>query len=739
MKETLLDKLMSRKGLYAAFWGVAIVMVVSLIGISASLVKEVPPIPEKVVSESGAVLYTGEQVVEGKALFQQFDLQDYGTMLGMGAYLGPEFAGEFFHRRAVFLNDAYAAKNYNGKKFEELSAPQQAYVKAEVKSDFNNTSLTESGVTYTKDSADAYEANVDYLVDFLVNGNPEMAWRGGIIRPDEATLIAAFIDWGQLVASSKRPGTDRTWSNNWPAEPLVDQDLQWSSIFWSLMQLLALWTFTILVMYLAYEYLIKNDDGEKEVPLKLTSLFPSQEKLAKYLPIVALFFLLQVILGGYLAHIYTEPAKNFIISQEILPFNVMRALHVNLAILWVAIGWLVGGMFIAPLVSGKDMRFPGLVNVLWAALLIVGGGGLIGIYLGANGYMREVWFWLGNEGREYLNLGRVWDIGLVVGLVLWFFMVFTTIRKAKTNNIMVGTIIWAAFGVATLYMAGMAPIHKIIPNYTVDDYYRWWVVHLWVELTFELFAAGVLAYLAVILGLVSRKTAEKVLLFELFLVALSGVLGVGHHYWWQGLDEYWIMIGSVFSALEPIPLVILMIEAWKQYKKIKGEHLEFTFTVPFMWLTGSAFLNWFGAGFLGMVANLPVVNYYSHGTYLIMPHGHVALLGAFGYISIGFIYMVARSRAVVKGLAWDDKISKWAFALITIGVVLFAIPTLVIGMHQTQTAFELGYYAARSRETIEQVIFWLWFRILPDGLMILGAALLFWDILKKTYLSKKSA
>jgi len=738
MDQSWLDKLMSKKGLYTVFWVTAIVMVVALIGFTSLLVKEVPPIPQKVVSSSGSILYTYDDVVAGKGYFQEFDLMDYGTMLGMGAYLGPDFTEETMHRRIMALYDAYANEEF-GVSTAELTDVQRGKIKEMVKADLNKTVLNKGTVAYSYESSDAYEETAQYWINFLVNGDKKLAWPGGVIKTEEARKIAAFFDWGQLVASSKREGTNRTWSNNWPSEPLIDQNVGWSSVFWSLIEVLLLWTMTILIIYLMYEYFVKkNKDDVLEEPLVLNSLFPSQKKLYKYLPIVALFFLLQVILGGYIAHIYTEPAKNFILSQSILPFNVMRALHINIAIVWVAVGWLVGGMFIAPLVAKQDLRFPWLVDVLWLALVIVAAGGIFGIYAGATGHLRDVWFWLGNEGREYLNLGRVWDIGLVVGLVLWFLMVFSTIRKAKENNVMVGTIIWSAFGIATLYMAGMAPVQKIMPNFTVDDYYRWWVVHLWVELTFELFAAGALAYLAVLLGLVPRKTAEKIMLFELALIMVSGILGVGHHYWWQGLDEYWVAIGGAFSAMEPVPLVILMIEAWKQYKDTKLKGKEFAFTVPFMWLTGSAFLNWYGAGFLGMVANLPIVNYYSHGTYLIMPHGHVALLGAFGYISIAFIYIVARSKTVAEGRVWNDKYSKIGFWLVTGGIVLFSIPTLIIGFHQTETAYKLGYHAARARETVEAVKGWMWFRILPDSMIIFGAATIFVDIVKKTFLSKKA-
>jgi nitric oxide reductase subunit B len=737
MPASMMERVMSRKGLYWGFWILGIFMVTVLIYFTANLSKEVPPLPQVVKSQSGKTLYTYDDITLGKGNFQQFGLMNYGTLLGMGAYLGPDFTTEFMHKRVLFLYDYYGQEHF-GKKMDSLSEPEKSFVKSLVIKDIRSTKMSDGAVVYSDASAKAYEANQEYMVDFLVNGNHDWAWRGGIIRPDEARLITAFFDWSQMVATSIRPGTDRTWSNNWPNEPLIDQDLTWEVHKVTLWEWLLLWPATILVMYLVYEYLVKEKKGSTEKlaePLKISSLFPSQEKLLKYVPIVALFSMLQLILGGYLAHIYANPADNFLIPQEWLPFNVVRQLHLNLAIIWVAVGWLVGGLLIAPLVAGKDLRFPKLVDVLWVALLVVGGGGLIGIYLGSTGNLRDVWFWFGSEGREYLELGRVWDIGLLVGLVLWFGMVYSTVRRAK-NDILVGTIIWSAFGIATLYIAGMMPLHNIIPNFTVDDYYRWWVVHLWVELTFELFAAGVLAYLAVALGLVKRSVAEKIMLFEILLVIATGTLGVGHHYWWQGADEYWIAIGGIFSALEPLPLVILMLEALKQHYDIKNQGKTFVWGVPFLWLAGSAFLNWFGAGWLGMVINTPTIGYYSHGTYLIMPHAHIAMLGAFGYISYAFIYMTARANALAKNLEWNETLSKWGFWLLTIGVLLYALPTIIIGFHQSQVAFEYGYYVARLRETLEPMIGWMWVRIIPDSLMIIGGSVAFYDLVQKIYFAK---
>jgi len=738
MKQSLLDKFMSRKGLYTSFWIIALIMVTMLIYYTANLQKEVPPIPKEVKSVSGEVLYTYDDVLAGKGYFQQFDLMDWGTMLGMGAYMGPDFSTDFMHYRAEFLYDFYAKEIYS-KPNKELTVVERGAVKERVKQDFRQqTKLLESTTVYTDASAAAYKSNVAYITKLLVEGDPERAFRGGIIRPDEAVKIAAFIDWAQLVASSYRPGTERTWSNNWPPEPMIDQDLTFLSHKISLWEFLILWTLTIVVVFLAYEYLFKKEENEKlEEPLKITSLFRSQKKLLKYIPIVGALFLVQLILGGYLAHLYTEPTKDFILSQSLIPFNVLRSMHTQLAILWVAVGWLVGGLLIAPWVANRDHKYPWLVDVLWLSLLVVAVGSMIGLYMGATGQMRETWFWLGNEGRELINLGRLWDIGLVIGLVFWFLLIISLIRKAATNNPIVSTIIWSAFAIATLYIAGMMPIHKIMPNFTVDDYYRWWVIHLWVELTFELFAAGVIAFFTVSLGLITHKTAVRVMFFELFLISLSGTLGVGHHLWWQGLDEYWIAIGGIFSALEPLPLALMIIEAWKNKRERIHSGENFDFSVPFMWIAGSAVLNWIGAGFFGMVINTPTISYYSHGTYLIMPHGHVALLGAFGYISIAFLYMTSRANALAGNLLWDDKLSKIGFWSLTAGALLFAIPTYIIGMHQTETAMEMGYFYTRTREAVESMKGWMWARTVPDALMIIGGLVIFYDLVQKTYFAKK--
>jgi len=723
-------------------------------------IKNVPPIPKEV--RGTKTLYTYDDIVQGKAYFQKYVLMDHGTLLGNGAYMGPDYTAWILHEKIINLQNIYAQEKF-GKNYSELSDEEKQTVDYLVMIDVRQKSTLKDGITkITPEHEQAWLKTKEKLVEFLVKGNPNYAFVGSIIKPEEAEKIAAFIDWSTLVAVTPRPegklksevstikslgssssiienlNMHPTYTNNWPPEPAIGLDTNYSSLFWSLVAFMACWTLTILVMWVFYDYFLKFDD-DKAPSLQITYLTPMQKKVLKFVPIVPLFFVLQTLFGGYLAHLFAEPTHNWIVPQSLLPFNVAREFHLNLAVLWIAIGWLAGGLFVAPLATkGKDFKYPIAVDILWVALLIVGGGGLIGLWLGALGKLPDsLWFWLGSEGREYIELGRIWDIGLVIGLVLWFSIVFFTIRKAEKITPPLQLMIWSAFAIAVLYMAGMAPLHKIMPNFTIDDYFRWWVVHLWVENTFELFAAGTLAFITVSLGLVSARFATIMMFFEAFLIVAAGTIGTGHHYFWMGENEYWLAWGGVLSSLEPLPLVILMIEATKEYLHIKKLGQNFPFRMTFLWLAGSAFLNWLGAGFYGMLINLPIVNYYEHGTYFGMAHGHVALLGAFGYISIAFLYFIARANAIAKGLHWDEKVSNFAFWLTTGGIFIFAIPVLVIGEKQMEWAFNYGYWAARTREVLEGLDFWLWVRLLPDMMIVAGAVLILIDLIYKLYLSKR--
>jgi len=784
---------MTTKWLAWTFWTIVVVMVTALVFYTANLGKETPPIPQQVVSEKWEVLYTWDDIAQWKAYFQQYDLTDWGSMMGMWAYLGPDFSTDFFHNRATVLYDLYWNLNFWKFLLREdaelehlwikksdianitfLNDIEKGAVKEMVKADFKNTILNEEKTIYSEASAIAYKSNVVYLTKMLLEGDPTRGYPGWIIKDWVAThwktwekiaevtaekkvaQIAAFVDWSQLVISSPRVNKetwekmDRTWSNNWPNEPLIDQDIAWVNHVVSLWEFLLLWPLSILVVFLGFKYFFTPEDKKDlQKPLKITKMFQSQKNLLWWVPVIALLIVVQMTMWGYLAHIYADPSLNFLdthwllpwldnlLSQQNLPFNAMRSIHTQLAILWIAAGWLVWWMMIAPWVAWKDHKYPWLVHILYWAILVLVIWSVTGLYMGAMWMLPESWFWLGNEWRELINLWRAWDTVLVIWLVFWFLLIVSLLKKASVKNPFAAVIVWSAFAIAGLYVAWMIPFQKIMPNFTVDDFYRWWVIHLWVELTFELFAVWVITFFTVALGLVSTRSAVKLMLFELLLVMFSWTLWVGHHYWWQGLDQHWIAIGWIFSAMEPLPLVLLIVEAWNNYREKTFWDKWFEFGTVFMWISGSAVLNFIWAWFLWMVINTPTINYYTHGTYLIMPHGHVALLGAFGYIAIAFLYLVVRSNSLANNYVWKTKLANTGFWLLTIWVLLFAVPTIMIGFHQGWVAYDQWYFFTRLHETLEPMKTWMWFRILPDTMMILGWVAIFWDLTSKILFSKK--
>jgi len=734
-------ELKERKRWWLLVWGTAITVVLIFLAFTVYQIKSVPPIPQQVqVQGTNNTLYTKDDIIKGKEYFQEFVLMDNGTILGNGAYTGPDYTAWMLHLLVQSLENIYANEKYHAP-YAALTKEQKVDVDYLVKRDLREMSTLKSPVTtVTPEYTKAFEQAKDIIVNFIVNGNPRYAWLGHIVPKDKAEKIVDFVNWTTLAATTNRPGSNITYTNNWPPEPKIGLGLTFDDIWTSLIAFMGTWVASIVVIFIFYEYFEKLENAAKPVAaLDIAPLTNMQKKVLKYVPIVPVFFFLQCVFGGYLAHLYADPTHNWLIPQSLLPFNVARQFHLNLAVLWIAIGWLAGGLFIAPLASGrKDFKLPILVDILWLALVVVGVGGLIGIYLGTEGYLQndKLWFWLGSQGREYLELGRIWATGVLIGLVIWFVIVLFTIRQAKKITPSLNVMMWSAFAIAGLYIAALLPFTHIIHNYTIDDYFRWWVVHLWVENTFELFAAGTLAFITVELGLVNQRFANAVMFFEMFLIIGAGTIGTGHHYYWMGEDNFWIMWGSILSSLEPVPLVMLMVEAYREYRHIQNKD-KFHFNMTFYWLGMSAFLNWFGAGFYGMFINEPAVNYFTHGTYFVMAHSHVALLGAFGYIAIAFIYFILEYRAAAEGFVWDMKLSKLAFWLITIGICLYTIPTMVIGFHQFKESFDVGYWYARTRSVLEPVHFWMWIRILPDSMVLGGAFLLMVDILYKLFMPIK--
>ncbi len=447
-----------------------------------------------------------------------------------------------------------------------------------------------------------------------------------------------------------------------------------------------------------------------------------------------------------MAHLYYDRTSFYGWDiNVILPFNFLRDVHLQCPIIWIGLSWIGAALFLAPAIAGgREARGQGfLVDLLFWVTLAIVVGALLGDWLGIMGYIDRGWFWIGNQGLSYIQLGRVWQMGFFIGLLLWSGLVFRALwptaamlwqatRQFWTGRIRLEHLIWAStINVAILYIFGMVPPFGVGASFTITDFWRWWVVHLWVEQSFEFFAASMSAYLLMAVGLVSRKLAERAVYFELILIFLGGVIGTGHHLYWAGGPSMWVPMGSMFSFIEVLPLVLLIIEAIQQYQLIRSQR-SFHYSLAYTYVIGAAFWNFVGAGvFGGGTLNAPLVNYYEHGTFLTLNHAHTALFGAFGLLAIGLVYFCLRYVAAER-YAYNDRLGLWAFWLYNGGLVLWiALNFFPIGWSQLDAVFEHGLAYARSAEFYNTTLLWQWLRLPGDVLFAIGALLMAWDFIIK--------
>ncbi len=707
----------------------------------------VPPQPEKFIAEYGEVLITGEDIVAGKGGFQKAGLMDYGSLYGMGSYFGIDFTAEYLKQLGQKTSENIALSRY-GQSFSMISEDDQESAKREMRKMLKGIDLTKSEVILPTPVADAIKTIRQDIVTFLLTEDPEKGWYGAkALNNETAGLTANFLIYSSITTVAMRPDGSASWTQNWPHEPLVGNVPTTSAFNWTWIS----YTFTFLlfgaVIFIYEHWLNHRDTSPREYKMiDFRPLTRSQRKIGKYFIVVSAVFLVQLLAGVLMAHYYSERTSFYGFNiGDYLPFNFLKSLHTQSAIVWIGLSWIGAALFLAPVMSKREAKGQGfLVDLLFWVTLFVVAGGLIGNYLGNINVIDKNWFWFGNQGLEYINLGRFWQIGFFIGLVTWSILVFRAlwpdrtlalkaIKEFFTGNIYLEHLLWAAtLNIAILYAAGMVPLTGIASSFSITDFWRWWVVHLWVEQSFEFFTVAVSAYLLMETGLVSRTLAERAVYFELILIFLGGVLGTGHHLYWVGAGPMWIPIGSMFSFIEILPLVLLIIESIQQYRLIQGTGGTFKYNLAYLFIIGAAFWNFVGAGvFGGGLINAPLVNYYEHGTFLTLNHAHLALFGAFGLLALGLIYYCLRYAAGDR-YEFTEKTGYWAFWLYNIGLLLWMVlHFLPVGFPQLAAVYEHGYAFARSMEFYNTTVIWQWLRVPGDVLFGVAALLMVWDFIKK--------
>ncbi|USQ15388.1 cbb3-type cytochrome c oxidase subunit I (plasmid) [Legionella lytica] len=705
-----------------------------------------PPLPQQFQSPTGQVVMTADDIVAGKAGFQRADLMDYGSLYGMGSSFGEDYTAKYLVRLGRIVEDKMAQKQFT-KPFANLSEGDQYVVRKAMQRDLQQTNLSQPTSILSQPVTDAILQLRNEIAQSLLTHNPEIGWTMAYSLDSQSALQTAdFLIYSSLTTIAHRPGKNSSYTNNWPYEPTMGNTPTTHTFYWTWISFCFVFLGFGAVLYIYHRYLSSPDHALRTpIFMNFSPLTPSQRKTGQYFLVVAAVFLLQIGVGAILAHYYTERTGFYGIRiNDYLPFNFLRDVHIQTPIVWIALSWISGAIFLSPIISKKEAKHQGfLVDLLfWVTLLIVGGA-IVGNYIGIMGYVNQSWFWIGNQGLSYLQLGRLWQIAFCVGLFLWSFIVFrgmwptwnelkTATRQFWTGKIRLEHLFWAStLNVAVLYCFGMIPLTGIEKSFTITDFWRWWVVHLWVEQSFEFFAACATAYLLMGTGLVSRALAERTMYFETILVFLGGVIGTGHHWYWTGTPDIWVPLGSMFSFIEVLPLVLLIIDAIEQRILIKRQG-SFAYNLAFMYILGASFWNFVGAGvFGGGTLNAPLVNYYEHGTFLTLNHAHTALFGAFGLLGLGLVYFCLRYAAGDR-LPWSDRLGTWAFWLYNIGLLLWiTLNFFPIGWAQLMDVYENGFAHSRSLEFYNTTLLWQWLRLPGDIVFALGAIFMAYDFLKK--------
>ena len=730
-------------------WVLLVVAIASfaILGWTTKLTYEAaPPFPDRFVAANGTPLMTAADIVSGKAGFQKADLMDYGSLYGMGSYFGEDYTAAYLVRLAT-LTEGNIAKAHGVKDLSELSAEQRAAVRAAMQAELQGIDLTKQVAVIPDPLAAAITTLRGEIVQTLLHHDFAKGWTQAYsLDQQSAERTADFLIYSSLTTVARRPGTDASWTQNWPFEPLVGNTPTTSTFRWTWISFCFTFFAFGAVLFIYQRYLNDPDVAPMDPVLsRFMPLTASQRRIGKYFLVVAGVLLLQILVGSIMAHYYSDRTSFYGIEVDrFLPFNFLRDVHIQSPIVWIGLSWIGSALFLAPAISGGEPRGQAfLVDLLFWVTLFIVVGALAGNYLGIMGYVDGGWFWFGNQGLSYIQLGRAWQIGFFAGLVIWSLLVFRALwptgakliaatRQFWSGRIRLEHLIWAStVNIALLYVFGMIPLLGIEKSFTISDFWRWWVVHLWVEQSFEFFAAAISAYLLMALGLVSRQLAERSVYLALILIFLGGVLGTGHHLYWAGEPGLWVPMGTMFSFVEVLPLVLLILEAIQQRQLIKDDR-KFKYGLAYTYIIGAAFWNFVGAGvFGGGTLNAPLVNYYEHGTFLTLNHAHTALFGAFGLLGIGLIYFCLRYIAADQH-PFGERIGQWALWLYNAGLVLWILLNFFpIGWPQLDAVYEHGLAYARSQEFYDTTLLWQWMRFPGDVVFALGALLMAWDFLVK--------
>jgi len=744
--------LLAKKYWWLHFLVVAVISITGLIVIGVWTYTGAPPLVSFVSSSTEEVVIPEWQIRRGKEVFHLKGLMSYGSFWGDGAERGVDFTADALHYTAMYMQSFYKdAIKKNGHLPTQF---ERDAIKAKVKRQIHTNRYDEEADAIRLNDAQiyAYKKLVTRYKRMFTDPTFPEAFQAGrvmghISNPEDLKALASYFFWGGWVAGANRPGEIYSYTHNWPYDPAVGNSPTFANIFWSVLSIFALFAGIMLVLYVYGQLKEVTGNPFKDNSWTLTTrdlekgyereyVRPTQRATYKFFAFAIILFLVQVLVGILSAEDFVGGGPGEAVVSLVglsIPFTVVRSWHIIIQIYWFFMCWVGYTLFFLPGFSQVPSRQRFLINLLFAVCVIVGVGALFGIYLGQTGLLSDkVAYWFGSQGWEFLELGRFWHILMLCAFVLWIYIIFRAVRPWITKQNLWSVPAWVLYGsgIMVLFLFfGMFMTPE--QNFAISDYWRWMNVHMWVEVTFEVFITCIIGYMLVQMGLITRTMAERVIFLSVMMFLITALIGISHNFYWIAKPTGIIALGSVFSTLQVLPLLLLTLDAWRMraekvraYENLREGKQSFVMDGVWMFILSVNFWNIVGAGVLGSIINLPIVNYYEHGTYLTGNHAHAAMFGVKGNVALAG--MLFACQHLFARSAWNDKLIKTVFWSLNGGLVLMMLLDLLpVGLYQLGVVFTHGLWYARSQEIVTGPVFetFTWLRSIGGGAFLFGGVL----------------
>lgn len=732
------------------FLFVALVSASGLVYLTKATYTGAPPVAE-MVTQSGEVVVSTESIHQGQALFLQRGLMNQGTFWGDGSERGPDFTADALRQMRLGMRDYYSQKLTA---IPSGSAETEAIIEAKVKAEIreNRYDPLIHKIFLTPAQQYAFGKVAEHYSELFENPDyPEYLRIGQKFSEEEIRKLAAFFYWGAWATVANRPGEKYSYTHNWPYDPEVGNVPTTATYIWSLISIFILFVGIGLTLYVYGQMKVvfpepfRNIGDQESHVLTTTDLEsgrvrPTQRLTYRFFALAMLLFGLQILAGVLCATDFVRPFGIYL--GDIIPFSVARSYHTLFQIFWFFMCWVGYTIFFLPRLSEVPRGQGSLIHLLFWLCIFVGVGSLVGIYLGQAGVVTgELGYWIGSQGWEFMEMGRLFQIVLLVAFALWIFIIYRAVKPMLTRKNLWSVPAWLLYGSGVMVFFlffGLLVLPKT--NFAIADFWRWMVVHMWVEVTFEVFTTVIVAYMMVQMNFISREMAERTIFLAVMMFLFTATIGIAHNFYWIAKPTGIIALGSAFSTTQVLPLLLLTLDAWQMRKRgeqalLLVEKKRQTVVMDEVWLYILAvnFWNVFGAGFFGSLINLPIVNYFEHATYLTNNHAHGAMFGVKGNVALGG--MLFCMQHLLPEQAWNKKLLRTTFWCLNIGVAMMMFLDLFpVGVYQLYVALEHGFWFARSREIVEGSVFRVltYLRSLGGTVFIFGGLLpLMWFVLSR--------